>query len=109
MNRNCLRFAPTAAWPALLCCVSSLTLRAQTAAPAAPAAVSASAAVAVDEPVELAPFTVNSTTDVGYLAGNTLAGSRLNTPLKDTAASISVMTAEFLSDIGALDLNHALA
>src|SRR5688500_12882173 len=33
--------------------------------------------------VELSPFVVNTDQDVGYLAGNTLAGSRLNTALKD--------------------------
>jgi iron complex outermembrane recepter protein len=65
---------------------------------------------AVDETpaIELSPFTVNSSADVGYLANNTLAGSRLNTSLKDTAASISVMTEEFLSDIGAFSVNDAM-
>jgi iron complex outermembrane receptor protein len=61
------------------------------------------------EVVVFAPFEVNADSDVGYLASNTLAGSRLNTALKDTAASISVMTPEFLSDIGALNLHEALA
>lgn len=37
--------------------------------------------------VELSPFEVNASHDVGYQATNTLAGSRLNTALKDTAAS----------------------
>ncbi len=52
------------------------------------------------EVVELSPFTVNSTADKGYRAENTLAGSRLNTSLRDTPASISVFTREFLDDIG---------
>src|SRR6185436_7323569 len=40
---------------------------------------------------------------------NTTAGSRLNTKLKDTPASISPFTKEFLSDIGATDLESMLA
>lgn len=58
--------------------------------------------------IELSPFVVNEGSDVGYLAGNTLAGSRLNTQLKDTAASIRVLTSEFLSDIGALSVQDAM-
>ena len=55
---------------------------------------------AADVVVELSPFTVNSAADKGYRAENTLAGSRLNTSLRDTPASISVFTREFLDDIG---------
>jgi len=54
-----------------------------------------------DEVFELSPFVVDTDGDVGYLAGNTLSGSRMNTNLKDTAASISVFTPEFLADLGA--------
>lgn len=57
-----------------------------------------------DSVVELSPFVVRHDQDVGYLAANTLAGSRLNTSLKDTPASISVFTTEFMADIGALSL-----
>lgn len=59
-------------------------------------------------PIELSPFTVNSSQDVGYVANNTLAGSRLNTSLKDTAATISVMTEEFLADIAAFSVSDAM-
>ncbi len=62
-----------------------------------------------EEPIQLSPFTVVSDGDVGYVAANSLAGSRMNTSLKDTAASISVFTEEFLSDIGATDMTSALA
>jgi outer membrane receptor for ferric coprogen and ferric-rhodotorulic acid len=58
--------------------------------------------------IELSPFVITSDQDTGYLAASTLAGSRLNTPLKDTAASISVLTSEFLSDIGAFDISEAM-
>ena len=81
--------------------------------PAAPT-VAQTAPVSRDDPnrqqaaVELSPFVVASDQDTGYLASSTLAGSRLNTPLKDTAASISVLTSEFLSDIGAFDISEAM-
>jgi iron complex outermembrane recepter protein len=76
---------------------------------AAPLMTAQVAPAVLNGPVELSPFNVDASRDVGYLAGNTLAGSRLNTSLKDTAASISVLTEEFLADIGALDLTDAIA
>lgn len=61
-----------------------------------------------DAVVMLSPFTVNTSADVGYLAGNTLAGSRLNTSLKDTGAAISVFTPEFIKDIGATNMKDLI-
>ena len=61
-----------------------------------------------DEIVELSPFMVNTSSDVGYVAENTLAGSRLNTKLKDTASSVSVFTKEFLDDLAITDLSQLL-
>ena len=58
--------------------------------------------------VELSPFTVNTSQDVGYLAENTLAGSRLNARLRDTAGSVSVFTKEFLDDLALTDLSGIL-
>ena len=63
---------------------------------------------AKDDIVELSPFTVNTSTDVGYVAENTLAGSRLNTKLRDTASSVAVFTKEFLDDAGITDLAHLM-
>lgn len=57
-----------------------------------------------DDVETLSPFTVNADKDEGYLANNTLAGSRLNTPLADTPASIEVFTPAFMSDINANSL-----
>ena len=56
------------------------------------------------EVVELSPFVVSTDKDVGYQAGNTTSGSRLNTSLKDTAAAVLVFTPEFLADFGANSL-----
>ena len=65
---------------------------------------------AEDEPVfELSPFTVTSAGDDGYRAQSTTAGSRLNTQLKDVAASVSVLTDAFMDDLGAIDVASALS
>jgi outer membrane receptor protein involved in Fe transport len=84
-----------------LACSLPLSSHAQT-TPATPAAASA------EDVVVLSPFEVNSARDVGYLAQNTLAGSRLNTELKDTAAAISVLTPEFLKDLGATNMKDII-
>src|SRR5688500_15184578 len=86
----------------LLCLCALGSLMGQTAA--VPATSTASTSAAGQDPVTLNPFEVVSDRDVGYTATATMAGSRLNTLLKDTPASISVLTAEFLSDIGAFQL-----
>ncbi len=52
---------------------------------------------------ELSPFVVDTTDNVGYLATSTLAGTRLNTDLKDVGSAISVVTQEFLQDTGAVN------
>lgn len=54
-----------------------------------------------EETVELSPFVVSGEQDTGYVASDSLAGTRLRTPLKDIAASLSVITKDFLDDVGA--------
>src|SRR5262245_12293319 len=51
--------------------------------------------------IKLSPFIVDSTRDTGYQADSTLAGTRLNTPLKDIGASVSIYTKQLLDDIAA--------
>ena len=51
----------------------------------------------------LSPFEVTQNEDVGYLATNTLAGTRIRTQLKDVGSAVSVITKEFLEDTGATD------
>src|SRR5690554_5765675 len=55
------------------------------------------------EVVVLSPFEVVSAQDTGYAATSSLAGSRLNTQLRDVASAIQVVTPEFLRDTGATD------
>ena len=61
-----------------------------------------------DEVVQLSPFEVMSDKDEGYRANGTLAGTRLRTELKDIAASVSVVTKDFMNDLGATNLAELL-
>ncbi|MDA1068071.1 MAG: hypothetical protein O3C43_16395 [Verrucomicrobia bacterium] len=58
---------------------------------------------------ELSPFTIDEEENVGYLAISTLAGTRLNTPLRDVGAAISVLTEELFEDTGAVDASTILS
>ena len=57
-----------------------------------------------DEVVQLSPFEVVADTK-GYLATNTMSGTRLNSKLEDLGASISVVTKQQMEDLGLLDIN----
>ena len=57
---------------------------------------------------ELSPFNVDETEDVGYLATSSLAGTRINTNLKDVAGAIQVLTQEFLDDTAATNARDVL-
>jgi outer membrane receptor protein involved in Fe transport len=104
----------------ILACSSALIAsgRAQIAAPAPspaqpadePPAKSAEAGAKVtpttaDETIQLSPFEVNGADDRGYLATNTLSGTRLNSKLSDLGESITVVTKQQMLDTAALDIN----
>lgn len=61
-----------------------------------------------DEVIVLSPFEVSGTKDTGYQATETLAGTRIRANLRDVASAISVITAEFLKDVGATDSSTLL-
>ena len=77
-------------------------------AQSAPQPAATATPTAPDAVIELSPFTVNTSQDVGYVAENTLAGSRLNARLRDTAGSVSVFTKEFLDDLAITDIAQLL-
>src|SRR4051812_27036942 len=87
---------------ALFAAVCAVNLPAQSTTTPPPATTPT---VQTDEPLKLSVFEVRPEDDTGYQAMNTTSGSRLATPLKDTAASISPFTPEFLSDIAATNVN----
>ncbi|MCB1120251.1 MAG: TonB-dependent receptor plug domain-containing protein [Verrucomicrobiae bacterium] len=51
----------------------------------------------------LSQFEIDESETQGYLATSTLAGTRIKTDLKDLGAAISVVTEEFMDDVGATD------
>jgi outer membrane receptor protein involved in Fe transport len=75
----------------------------------APAPGGAAPATRSGETIELSPFEVKPEEDTGYQALSTTSGSRLATSLKDTAATISPFTPEFLSDVAATNVTEMLA
>lgn len=83
-----------------LVCATAQTF-AQTTAPAVPTVP------ADDDVLVLSPFEVKSE-DNGYLASTAQSGTRLRTDLKDIASSISVVTKDFMNDVGAKDLEGLL-
>ena len=101
MKTPLLRFAARAL-------LAGASLGGPLAAQTAPVAPSPKLGVTEESTIVLSPFEVVAD-DKGYQAGNTTSGSRLNASLKDTAASISVFTPEFLSDIAANNIGEMLA
>lgn len=60
------------------------------------------------ETYTLTPFVVNTDKDVGYVAVDSLAGGRTNTPVKLTPGSISSLTRAFIDDLGIQNVREAL-
>ena len=66
------------------------------------------AASATSDTVLLTPFEVSSDKDNGYAATETLAGTRMRTSLRDVGASLTILTPEFLRDLGVNSFDQAL-
>ena len=96
-----LSFAPPPPARAALTALAVAILSAAPALPAQTAAPEPATLEKKEETVMLSPFVVTSEGDTGYTAANSLMGGRINTALKDTPASISVITRQFIDDIGA--------
>lgn len=90
---------------ALLCAAFALFARAQT---IAPSASPSSGTAAKDDAVVLSPFEVTSDDDKGYAASSALAGTRTNEKLANLPNSISVLTADFMSDLALNDFFGAV-
>lgn len=72
-------------------------------------ATSAGTSAPPEDVLKLNPFTVSTDRDRGYAASSTLAGTRLNTALRDVAASVTVVTPDFMADLGAFTLADVIS
>lgn len=61
-----------------------------------------------DQPIELSPFVISESSETGWIATETLAGSRLRTNLKDLPNQIETLTMDFMKDLGVTSVNDAL-
>ena len=81
--------------------LSGLTAFGQQAAPASKAAGD------LEETIVLNPFVIEADSETGWVATQSLAGSRLNTDLKDIAAPIEVLTKDFMDEFALNSISDA--
>ena len=88
------------------------TVRPKPASPAAPTTApqttNQTQAPADKSIIELTPFVLSEKSASGYAATETLSGTRMRTDLKDVSASLSILTPEFLQDLGVTSFEKAL-
>ncbi|MEY2881025.1 MAG: hypothetical protein RLZZ15_3405, partial [Verrucomicrobiota bacterium] len=84
------------------------SLLAQTLPPPATTTAPTRATGSTEAPVELSPFVISSSTEVGWVATETLAGSRLRTDFRDVPNQIETLTKDFMQDLGLTSLDQAL-
>jgi hypothetical protein len=72
-----------------------------------PVASPAAKAPSSEEVVALSPFTVKDDADNSWFATTTLLGSRTNQELAKLPATVDVITADFMRDIGAFNMEDA--
>ena len=58
--------------------------------------------------MELSPFVISSTSETGWIATETLAGSRLRTNFKDVPNQIETLTKDFMEDLAVTTIDQAL-
>ena len=71
--------------------------------------VSGQAAEKADQTVLLSEFTVKESSDIGYIASESVTGTRVATQIKDLPFSVSVITSEFMNDFDFFDLASDIA
>ncbi len=85
--------------------VATAVVSAQTTAPAAPRVADVPApGRAGESAVVLSPFVISTEADDGYAATESASATRFAQKLKDIPQTISIMSGQFLKDMGAVDL-----
>ncbi len=89
---------------------SSTLLAVAAALCAAPFAAAQTAAPAPTAPetLQLPTFSVSTSQDVGYRAGNSVSATRIDTPIKDLPFTINAFTEQFITDTNSMDLQDVL-
>lgn len=64
---------------------------------------------AADELLVLSPFVINTSKDQGYLAADVISAGSLSTNLLKTPADLTVITRDFLDDLGVISIQEAQA
>src|SRR2546421_4442426 len=59
------------------------------------------------ETVELSPFVISESSETGWIATETLAGSRLRTNFKDVPNQIETLTRDFMADLALNTIEQA--
>jgi hypothetical protein len=62
-----------------------------------------------DETVTLTPFEVAAGSEEGYLATQTLSGTRMKTDLKDIGSALTVFTEQLMDDLGANSIYNLMS
>ncbi len=101
--KTCHQTAPRLAFAAaVLCSTVQPSLLAQAAAAQSPTPAESSITT-------LSPFTVTSDSEKGYLATQTLSGTRLNSSLRDVGAAMTIFTERLLDDLAASSVADLVA
>ena len=89
--------------------LANCSLYSQTLPPPTPAAAAPRDERAKDElVVELSPFVISEASETGWVATETLAGSRLRTNFKDVPNQLETLTKDFMDDLGVSNIDQAL-
>src|SRR5437868_28113 len=59
---------------------------------------------ASEQPIVLSEFTVKESSDLSYIASESVTGTRVATQIRDLPFSVSVVTSEFLNDFALFDI-----
>lgn len=76
--------------------------------PTPPAPTTPPAPISNEEVLELSPFEVNASEDFGYIAQNTLSGTRFNTPVKDLGVTMTIFTPDVWNDLAVFNVNDMI-
>lgn len=75
----------------------------------AQAATASKSSTAPDETVQLSPFEVTADNTEGYIASESITGTRIRADIKDLPFNVNVVTSEFIKDFDLVEFEQMLA